>query len=111
MTSILQSPEWQALNALVVTDGTRHLRDLFAQNPQRFAEFSRCDMDLLFDFSRQRVTKDVLAALIKLTEARGLKQRIEAMFNGDIINTTEQRAVLHTALRADASRSVLVNGK
>lgn len=111
MTSLLQLPEWQALNALTLTDGTRHLRDLFAGNPNRFSEFSRCEMDLLFDFSRQRVTHDVLQALIKLAQARGLKARIEAMFNGEIINTTEQRAVLHTALRADASRSVMVDGK
>jgi glucose-6-phosphate isomerase len=111
MTSLLQLPEWQALNALVVSDGARHLRELFATNPNRFAECSRCDMDLLFDFSRQRVTPQVLQALLKLAAARGLKARIEAMFTGEIINTTEQRAVLHTALRAGADRSVNVNGK
>ncbi|MGC3982196.1 MAG: glucose-6-phosphate isomerase [Steroidobacteraceae bacterium] len=111
MTSLLQMPEWQALNALLLTDGTRHLRDLFAENPQRFQQFSRCEMDLLFDFSRQRVTQPVLAALCKLAEARGLKQQIAAMFNGELINNTEQRAVLHTALRAGAERSIMVSGK
>lgn len=111
MTSLLQTPEWQALNALLLTDGTRHLRDLFDGNPQRFTEFSRCEMDMLFDFSRQRVTQPILHGLIKLAEARGLREHIAAMFNGEIINTTEQRAVLHTALRAASGRSIQVNGQ
>jgi glucose-6-phosphate isomerase len=115
MTSLLQTPEWQALNALLLTDGTRHLRDLFNANPQRFTEFSRCEMDMLFDFSRQRVTQPILHGLIKLAEARGLREHIAAMFNGEIINTTEQRAVLHTALRAASpnshGRSIQVNGQ
>ena len=111
MSSLLQLPEWQTLKALAPTDGSRHLRDLFAEQPQRFNEFSRCDMDLLFDFSRQRLTAPILQGLLKLAEARGLRERIAAMFNGEIINTTEQRAVLHTALRAGPERSIQVNGK
>ncbi len=111
MSSLLQTPEWQALNALMLSDGTLHLRDLFADNPQRFEQFSRCDMEMLFDFSRQRVTQPILQALIKLAEARGLKEQIRAMFSGGVINTTERRAVLHTALRADAGRKIVVNGQ
>ncbi len=111
MTSLLQTPEWQALNALTLSEGTPHLRDLFASNPNRFKEFSRCEMDLLFDFSRQRVTAPILQGLLKLAEARGLRERIAAMFDGEIINVTEQRAVLHTALRAAPERSIHVNGK
>ena len=111
MSSLLQSPEWQSLNALMLSDGTRHLRDLFAEQPERFNAFSRCEMDILFDFSRQRVTQPVLAGLLKLAEARGLRAKIKAMFNGEIINTTEQRAVLHTALRASSDRSITVNGR
>jgi glucose-6-phosphate isomerase len=111
MSSLQQLPEWQALQALVPSDGARHLRDLFAEQPQRFKEFSRCDMDLLFDFSRQRVTGPILQALLKLAEARGLRERIAAMFNGESINTSEQRAVLHTALRAGPERSIVVNGQ
>ena len=111
MSSLLQSPEWQSLNALMLSDGTRHLRDLFAEQPERFNAFSRCEMDILFDFSRQRVTQPVLEGLLKLAEARGLRAKIMAMFNGEIINTTEQRAVLHTALRASSDRSIAVNGR
>ena len=111
MSSLLQSPEWQSLNALMLSDGTRHLRDLFAEQPERFNAFSRCEMDILFDFSRQRVTQPVLEGLLKLAEARGLRAKIKAMFNGEIINTTEQRAVLHTALRASSDRSITVNGR
>ncbi len=111
MSSLLQSPEWQSLNALMLSDGTRHLRDLFAEQPERFNAFSRCEMDILFDFSRQRVTQPVLEGLLKLAEARGLRAKIKAMFNGEIINTTEQRAVLHTALRASSDRNITVNGR
>ncbi len=111
MTQVTTLPEWQALKALARTDGTMHLRDLFAGNANRFAECSRCELDILFDYSRQRVTPAIMQALMKLAEARGLRTHIDAMFNGDIINTTEQRAVLHTALRASADRIVYVNGK
>lgn len=111
MSSLLQSPEWQKLNALMLSDGTQHLRDLFAENPQRFEQFSRCEIEMLFDFSRQRVTQPIVQGLIKLAEARGLKAQIKAMFSGEVINTTERRAVLHTALRADPNRKILVNGQ
>jgi len=111
MTSVTSLPEWQALQSLAKTDGEQHLRDLFASNPNRFAECSRCELDILFDFSRQRVTPTVIRSLIKLAEARGLKNHIQSMFNGDIINVTEHRAVLHTALRASADRVIKVNGQ
>jgi len=111
MTQVTALPEWQALQALAKSDGQLHLRDLIARNPNRFSECSRCELDILFDFSRQRVTPGVIDALIKLAEARGLREGIAAMFNGEIINVTEQRAVLHTALRAGAERSINVNGK
>lgn len=110
MTLVTSTPEWQALQSLANTDGQMHLRDLFAGNANRFAECSRCELDILFDYSRQRVTPKVISALIRLAEARTLRERIQAMFNGDIINVTEQRAVLHTALRASADRVIKVNG-
>ncbi|HVY23386.1 MAG TPA: glucose-6-phosphate isomerase [Steroidobacteraceae bacterium] len=110
MTDVTSLPEWRALQTLASTDGELHLRDLFAGNAERFAECSRNALDILFDFSRQRVTPAVIKSLLKLAEARQLHDRIESMFNGDIINITEQRAVLHTALRA-ADRIIKVNGR
>ncbi|HVF18317.1 MAG TPA: glucose-6-phosphate isomerase, partial [Steroidobacteraceae bacterium] len=88
-----------------------HLRDLFATEPNRFQQFSRLELNLLFDFSRQRITAETLKLLVTLAEARGLRGRIDAMFAGEKINTTENRAVLHTALRNRTDRRVLVDGQ
>lgn len=90
---------------------SQHLRDLFASEPNRFAQLSRCELNLLFDFSRQRVTTETIGLLLELAEARGLRGRIDAMFAGEKINTTENRAVLHTALRNRSDRPVLVDGQ
>jgi glucose-6-phosphate isomerase len=105
------TPEWKALeeHARVMRD--RHLRDLFAEDPNRFEAFSRSELNLLFDFSRQRVTHETLRLLIALANARALRTRIDAMFAGEKINNTEGRAVLHTALRNRSNRPVLVDGK
>src|SRR5690606_23610192 len=105
------TPEWKALEQHAAGLRTLHLRDLFAQDPKRFETFSRCEINLLFDFSRQRVTSETLSLLISLANARGLRSRIDAMFSGEKINTTENRAVLHTALRNRSGRPVLVDGK
>lgn len=88
-----------------------HLRDLFAQDAGRFANFSRCEVDLLFDFSRQRVAPETLQLLFKLADARGLRAAMQAMFSGERINVTESRAVLHTALRSKSDQPILVDGK
>jgi glucose-6-phosphate isomerase len=74
-------------------------RELFARDPGRFERFSRQAVGLQADFSRQRIDEVVLAKLIELTDAVGLRERIDAMFRGDRINRTEDRAVLHVALR------------
>jgi glucose-6-phosphate isomerase len=76
-----------------------HLRDLFAQEPARFAEFSLRFEDILVDFSKNRITSETRSLLLSLAEECGLKTAIEAMFSGEAINQTENRAVLHTALR------------
>jgi len=88
-----------------------HLRDLFAQDGNRFAAFSRCEVDLMLDFSRQRVTEETIALLLQLAEARGLRSHTQAMFAGERINATENRAVLHTALRSKSEHPVVVDGK
>ena len=111
MSPVNHTPEWKALEQHAAGLRTQHLRDLFAQDPKRFETFSRCELNLLFDFSRQRVTSETLSLLISLANARGLRARIDAMFSGEKINTTENRAVLHTALRNRSERPVLVDGK
>jgi glucose-6-phosphate isomerase len=88
-----------------------HLRDLFAADPLRPQNFSRCEIDLLFDFSRQRVTSEILQGLISLVEARGLRNRIDSMFAGERINVTENRSVLHVALRNRGDQPIMVDGK
>ena len=86
-----------------------HMRDLFAQDDNRFQRFSLQQDDLLFDFSKNRITQQTLDLLVALAEQSGLAEQIDAMFTGSAINNTEQRAVLHTALRNRSSRSVYVN--
>jgi glucose-6-phosphate isomerase len=110
MSSLTQSLEWRARAEHANAQRETHLRELFAANPQRPQDFSRCELDLLVDFSRQRVTRQTLDLLFRLVENRGLAGRIEAMFSGERINQTENRSVLHTALRARPEQRVLVDG-
>src|SRR5688572_18766550 len=109
--SIVNLPEWQALQAHAATVGNMHLRELFAADPDRFEHLSRCELNLLFDYSRQRVTPETVKLLLKLARTRGLPASIDAMFAGEKINLTEGRAVLHTALRNRSGRPVLVDGQ
>jgi glucose-6-phosphate isomerase len=111
MPSITASPEWRALEQHAVRMRSVHLKELFAADAERFKRFSRCEFNLLYDFSRQRIEADTLSLLLKLAEARGLKGRIDAMFAGQKINTTENRAVLHVALRNRSNRPILMDGK
>jgi glucose-6-phosphate isomerase len=98
---------------------TKHFKDtrgvemktLFAENPNRFEAFSTRFEDILIDYSKNILTADTLPLLIKLAKECGLKSAIEAQFSGAIINETENRAVLHTALRNRSSKSVIVDGK
>src|SRR5690606_13719214 len=89
---------------------TRHLRELL-QDPNRPTAFSRCEMNLLFDFSRQLVTAETLDLLFALAEARGLRCRIDALLAGERVNVTENRAALHTALRNRSDRPVWLDGR
>lgn len=107
----MQLPQWQALTAHAAQMRQRHLRDLFAADPQRSDKLSRLELNLLFDFSRQLLDAETIRLLIALAEARGLRQRIGAMFAGEKINTTENRAVLHVALRNRSERPILVDGQ
>jgi len=103
-------PQWQALRQHAATLGQRHLRELFAADPQRGERFAIEDVGLYLDYSKQRIDADTLRLLRELAGACGLPQRIEAMFRGDRINTTENRAVLHVALRAPRTQPILLDG-
>ena len=102
---------WAALRDHFTTMKNVHLRDLFAQDSSRFTKFSIDSGDLLFDYSKNRITSDTVDLLITLAEECGVKQAIAAMFSGEKINATEKRAVLHTALRNFSNVSVVYEGK
>jgi len=99
VSELTKSAIWQSLNAHYENIRPIHMRDLFKQDPNRFENFSLHVNDLLFDFSKNRITKETLNLLINLANHNNLKDQIEAMFRGDKINTTENRPALHTALR------------
>ncbi|QDF66345.1 glucose-6-phosphate isomerase [Shewanella sp. SNU WT4] len=108
MTRLIQSQHWQ--NLQLMAKHLPHMRQMFSENPNRFDQFSLKTCGLLLDYSKNRIDDAVLAALFALAKEAQLTQKVQAMFNGDIINTTEGRAVLHTALRADATDDIRVNG-
>jgi glucose-6-phosphate isomerase len=89
----------------------KHLKDLFAENPNRALEMSFKQGDLFFDYSKQRVSSSTIGHLAKMAEECGLQQAIQDQFNGLRINETEDRAVLHTALRNFSDREVKVDGE
>ena len=86
------------------------MREAFASDPRRFAKFSLADGDLLLDWSKCGVTAETMALLGKLAEAAGLAERREAMFSGEKMNVTEDRAVLHTALRIGPDAKMMLDG-
>ncbi len=112
MSELTKSAIWQSLNAHYENIRPIHMRDLFKQDPNRFENFSLHINDLLFDFSKNRITKETLNLLIDLANHNNLKDQIEAMFRGDKINTTENRPALHTALRGCLQhKTVYVNNE
>ncbi|MBK8479945.1 MAG: glucose-6-phosphate isomerase [Proteobacteria bacterium] len=104
-------PAWQALRAHHDELRDVHLRTLFSDDPGRAARFSRQLDDLLFDFSKHRITARTLELLVQLAEQAELASAIEAMFAGAKINRTEDRAVLHVALRNRSNRPIRVDGE
>jgi glucose-6-phosphate isomerase len=110
-SSLTARPEWQALQAHYEATKNQHLRDLFAADPKRAERFQAEALGIYLDYSKNRITDETVKALLALTESVGLRQKIDAMFAGEKINTTEGRAVLHTALRAPKGASILVDGK
>jgi len=99
-TPLTQLPAWKALQAHYEIIRNRNLRELFQSDPDRGNKLALEAEGIYFDYSKHRVTDETLQLLLQLAEQSGLRERINAMFSGDKINITEQRAVLHTALRA-----------
>ena len=110
MSSRPTLPEWQDLQDLSESDGQRHLRDLFAEDPGRFGRFSGEAAGLFVDYSKTRITSRVFEGLVALGKAVGIEARRDAMVAGERINVTENRAVLHVALRDTAKGKYLVDG-
>ena len=88
-----------------------HLRQLFADDPKRGERMTAEAVGLFLDYSKNRITDETLRLLVQLAKETGLRERIDAMFRGDKINITENRAVLHSALRAPRDACVLLDGK
>ncbi|SEO46714.1 glucose-6-phosphate isomerase [Trujillonella endophytica] len=108
---ITATPEWQALAEHHTALRDRTLRELFAEDPDRGCRLTRQVADLVVDHSKHRVTDETLRLLLALAERAGLRERIDAMFRGDHVNVTEDRAVLHVALRAPATTDLVVDGQ
>lgn len=110
MSKLIQSTAWQALSAHYATIEPLHMRQLFQDDPARFDRFSVRLGNLLFDYSKNRITAETLRLLIALAEQSDLAGSIKRMVEGCKINTTEHRAVLHTALRNRSNLPVFVDG-
>ncbi|WP_257659063.1 glucose-6-phosphate isomerase [Parapedobacter lycopersici] len=105
------TPAYQLLGNHHADISHRHLKDLFRDNPRRFEQFSITFGDILFDYSKNRIDGQTRTLLLQLAQETRLSEAIEAMFTGQAINETENRAVLHTALRNPRSASLTVNGQ
>jgi glucose-6-phosphate isomerase len=103
--------EWRALEEHYQKIRHLHLRDLFATDPKRGERLTAEAVGLYLDYSKHRITDDTLDLLVHLAESSGLRDRIDAMFRGDKINGTEDRAVLHVALRAPRNAAIVVDGE
>src|SRR3954449_3869017 len=110
-SALRHRPAYRALEAHHERIGDAHLRDLFADDPARGTRLTAEAEGLFLDYSKNRVTDETLRLLVELAEQSGLRERIDAMFAGEHINVTEDRAVLHVALRAPFGASIVVDGE
>jgi glucose-6-phosphate isomerase len=108
---LTQRPAWKSLQTHFEAIRDVHLRDLFAKDPQRGERMTLEVGDFYFDYSKNRLTDETIQLLIQLAEQSGVRERMEAMFRGEKINVTENRAVLHVALRAPRDAVIEVDGK
>src|SRR4051794_17942683 len=109
-SALRHRPAYRALEAHHERIGDAHLRDLFAEDPERGRRLTAEAEGLFLDYSKNRVTDETLRMLVELAEQSGLRERIDAMFAGEHINVTEDRAVLHVALRAPRGSVITADG-
>src|SRR5215207_2931480 len=109
--NITETPEWAALEKHYVEISGRHLRELFADDPARAASLTVEAADLFLDYSKNRITAETVRLLVALAERAGLREQVDAMFRGDHINISEDRAVLHIALRLPRDTTLNVDGQ
>jgi glucose-6-phosphate isomerase len=109
--ALTSRPEWNALREHYQEVRRAQLRELFAADPARGKRLTANELGMYLDYSKNRITDETLPLLFALADAVGLRDRIEAMFGGEKINVTENRAVLHTALRAPAGEHIFVDGQ
>ncbi|MFI5460409.1 MAG: glucose-6-phosphate isomerase, partial [Isosphaerales bacterium] len=108
---VCDRPAWKALEAHYQKVRDVHLRRLFADEPGRGERLTAESEGIFLDYSKNRVTDETLGLLVQLAEESGLRARIDAMFRGEKINVTEDRAVLHVALRAPKGQAIFVDGE
>ncbi len=111
MPTLTHLSSWKVLRNHHKKIASTHMRDLFAQDPKRFAKFSLVFGDILLDYSKNRITTETVPMLLELAREVDIKGWIEKMFTGEKINSTEHRAVLHIALRNRSNSAILVDGK
>lgn len=111
MTTLTGQPQWQQLTELAKSVKQTHMRDLFANDSQRAESMQAEACGIFLDYSKNRVTDEVMTSLFDLARAQGLEEARERMFSGAPINKTEQRSVLHTALRNLSNRPVKLDGE
>ncbi len=110
-TPLTKLAAWKALEEHFKKISKQHLRDLFANDPDRGTRLTAEAEGIYLDYSKHRITDETLKLLLQLAEESGLKARLEAMFSGEKINITEKRAVLHVALRAPKGEKIVVDGE
>ncbi|MGA2429039.1 MAG: glucose-6-phosphate isomerase [Candidatus Acidiferrum sp.] len=109
--SLTKRKAWTALKTHYKTVQPLHLKELFDDDPKRAEKFTTEALGIYLDYSKNRITDKTLKLLLDLAKESGLRERVDAMFRGDKINITENRAVLHVALRAPKNETILVDGK
>ena len=110
-TPLTQLPAWKALESHYHEVAAKHLRELFKSDPERGTKFTAEALGIYLDFSKHRITDETLKLLLELAEQSGLTAKRDAMFAGERINITEDRAVLHVALRAPKGEKIMLDGK